>query len=116
MQFEVSYYLFFLSLNVPSKFKMNLTIPLKFCDATQSCFEWCKEQISIQENNLQIDEMSFIVIALASLLLNNFIYYHAEFLIAHGLDEHKLEKLHDATSSLSFVMLIMFIIYMVWFR
>ncbi len=61
--------------------------------------------------------MSFIAIALASLLINIFIYNHSEYLIKHlDLDEYKIEKLHDATSLLTFVMLIMFIIYMVWFR
>ena len=61
--------------------------------------------------------MSFIVIALASLLINNFIYYHSEFLMKYfDADDYKLGKLYNVTSLLPFVMLIMFIIYMVWFR
>lgn len=60
--------------------------------------------------------MSFIVIILTSMLLNSFINNHSEYLIEHGLDENKIEMLHKATSMLSFVMLIMFIIYMVWFK
>ncbi|KKL45556.1 hypothetical protein LCGC14_2354450 [marine sediment metagenome] len=106
-------------LHVPSKLKMEIEYILKPVNAneiTQYCIDWCKEQNLIHQQNLEIEEMSFIVIALVSIVVHWTINNHWSYFRSQGFDEELLEKIYDGTNLLVFVMLIMFLIYMVWLR
>ncbi len=84
---------------------------------TESCFTWCKGQVEIHAKNLEINDLSLIVVALISLLLNNIIYNHSDSIAEKfNLKEGGIEILFDATYITTFLMLIIHIIYMVFFR
>lgn len=98
-----------------------LHFPLKMSiitqEITETCFNWCKEQNFIHQSNVQINDLAFIVIALISLTINNLIYNHPETLKQlSGMNDYQLEKAFDATYFLTFIMLITYIIYMVFFK
>ncbi len=91
---------------------MNHILPI-----TETCFDWCKEQNFIHQSNLEIQEMTFLVIALISMVIHNLIENHAEELMhLSGMNKYQLEKIYDATYFLPFVMLILYIIYMVFLK
>ncbi len=61
--------------------------------------------------------MAFIVIALVSLVVHHAIYNHTEALKElSGMNDYQIEKIYDATYFLTFIMLIAYIIYMVFFK
>ena len=83
---------------------------------TAECFNWCKEQNFVYQNNLEIHELSFIVIALIAIVVHNTLNAYWDYFRNQEFDEDFLEKIYDASSFVVFVMLIMFLIYMVWLR
>lgn len=102
------------------KFKMAIQyipepVQIKTNEITANCFDWCKEQYEIHQQNLEISELSFIVIALIALVVHWTLNNHWEY-FKQDFKEEYLEKIYDATLDIVFGMLIMFIIYMRWFR
>lgn len=97
---------------------MNATISLgisKSYEISKGCFEWCREQNFIHENNLEIFDLTFVVIALISIIVNNLIYNYPEILMnLSGMKEDDLMTVHDATYFLAFIMLILHIVYVLW--
>ncbi len=79
---------------------------------TTGCFNWCMEQYSTHERNLQIKDQNFVIVALISLVLYNIISLNWDRIIKHfEIDEFKLEKLHEGLHLTIFVMLIAHLIY-----
>lgn len=95
---------------------MNLTSVIPVSEITAGCVDWCKEQYFVHYNNLEIFEMSFIVIALISLIIHNAVENYIDFFREHNVSERYLEMIYEASSLLVFIMLIFFLIYMVWLR
>ena len=86
-------------------------------EITEGCFKWCKEQNFIHQNNVQINDLALIVIALISLTINNLIYNHSESLQQlSGMSDYQLEAVYDATYFLSFLMMIIYIIYIIFLK
>lgn len=94
---------------------MNITIPTSY-EVTKQCFDWCKEQSFIYQQNLSIYEMSFIVIALIALAVHHLIGNYSDFFNSQDFDDELLEKVYDGSLLLAFIMLILFVIYMMWLR
>ena len=94
---------------------MNFTFTEPANEITKTCFNWCKEQTLIYQNNLAIQEKSFIVIALVAVvayygIANKYNYFSKQF------NENLLLNTLNALLFLIFMMLIMFIIYIMWLR
>ena len=92
------------------------TLQIKINEITSTCFNWCKEQSFIHQQNIEIYEMSFIVIALISIVVNRTINSYWNYFKGQGYDDNLLEKIYDGTLTMIFVMLILFLIYMMWLR
>lgn len=95
---------------------MTLGVKSSYEPITARCFDWCREQSFIYQQNLEIRELSFIVIALISIVVHWVIDEHFVYFISHDFDKKVLEKIHDGTLLLNFMMLILFLIYMMWLR
>lgn len=91
-------------------------------EITNTCFNWCKEQFFIHNNNLLIGEMSLIGVAMGSIVLNRFINNHPDFIEKIGKDNNfevthtMLMVAEGATSFFAFVMLLIFLIYFIYFK
>ena len=86
----------------------------KMFELTESCFKWCQEQYANHERNLDINDQSFIIIALIAMVLYNIISSNWEKIISNtSIDENKLEKLHEGLHLTAFVMLIANLIYII---
>ncbi len=84
---------------------------------TKTCLDWCKEQTFIHQSNIGIQDLSLIAIALVSLVIHNLIDSHAETLMNYsGMDEEQLAKVYDATYTFTFLMLVIYIIYMLFIK
>ena len=84
----------------------NLTVPF-----SSSCINWCQEQLDIKVNNIQIENLYIIVIAVISLFLNHIILNYNEWLLNNTtLNQSQLEKLFIATSYLPMVLLLLFLL------
>lgn len=112
-------HLFFLiHLFTSNKMFHNLTI----FRPTNACFEWCKQQNFINENNIQIEELSLVAIALIGLVINKLILDHGDWLVEktrfteYPMSEEKLLKLANAGTFMAFTFLILFLGYYLWFK
>jgi len=86
----------------------------KAVEVTQYCFNWCKEQNFIHQNNLEIKDLSIVAVALISLVLHSLLYNYHDFIVdKFKLDSDKLNKLYIATSDFSYILLTIFLIYQI---
>ncbi len=86
-------------------------------EVTKGCVDWCRKSISIHETNVGIHDLAFIALALISLIANYTISNHPETLMEiSGVTEYQLSKAYDSTYVFTFLMLVIYIIYMVWFK
>ncbi len=84
---------------------------------TETCFNWCREQNIIHQNNLLIQDLSLPAIALFFLLINNLIYeFSNEIKKKLNISDKLLEKIYRGTSVFSFFLLAIFLIYIVGFK
>ncbi len=95
----------------------NTTFILGVTEVTKGCFDWCKEQHFINQNNIQIQELSIIGIALVSLVLHNIISDYKDYIISNTqVTESQLLFFYNATSRFTYILLTIFLIYFIFFK
>lgn len=84
---------------------------------TKKCFEWCKDQHFINQNNLVIEAMVMPALALLSLMIANIIYAFSDKIIEKSdLTEDNLLKMYHLCNDFAKYLLIGFFIWWVWFK
>ena len=78
---------------------MNITILTR--EVTDECWQWCSEQHFIHQSNIEIYDLTFIVLAVIALII-------------HGATED--EKAYEASHFFALLMLIFYIIYMLFLK
>lgn len=97
-------------------FTLNIFKP----EITQTCFNWCKEQHYINQNNLTIYSLTIPLLALVSLFGCYLIYnYNSQILNLfkeNELKEHHLEKAFKLLLEFSILLLLGFFIWFIFFK
>ena len=87
---------------------------MEILKVTEQCFKWCQEQYSAHERNIQIQDQSFVIIALVMLVIYNVISSNWDKIISNTeIDENKLNKIHEGLYFGVFVMLIAHLVYII---
>jgi len=96
---------------------LTLTLIQKTSGITNQCIDWCREAQIIQQNNLVVHELYILVVALASLALHHFIYTYFDWIVKNtDIDENNLQKIYKGSSYFAFFLILIFIIYMLYFK
>ena len=78
---------------------------------SDTCWQWCSEQSIIHQNNIQIQNLYIVVVAVISLFLNHVILNYSDWIIKHTeIKQSQLEKLFIATSYFPMVLLLLFLL------
>ena len=86
-------------------------------DITQGCFSWCQQQNFIHQSNLAINDLSFVVVALVALLVHHILLEFKDTIIEKtGMEEWQLNIIKGATTYLAFWLLIIFLVYLKFFK
>lgn len=81
---------------------------------TKECFDWCKEANFIHETNLQIENLSLVIIALFSLLANHLIHSNYDWLVKEiKIKEAHIQMLYIASNYFAFFILLVFLIFQI---
>ncbi len=86
-------------------------------EITNTCIDWCREAQLVHQNNLRIEELGIIGVALISLLANHLIETYWDFILEKSeVTERNLQILQQSTSYFTFVLLVLFLGYNVFFK
>ena len=86
-------------------------------DITKGCFDWCQDQSFIHQNNLQINDLTLIALALVSLLVHHIILEFKDKIIEKtGIKVWQLNLIKGATTYFAFWLLIIFLVYFKFFK
>ena len=87
---------------------------------TNYCFNWCKEQHFIHQNNLTVNILSIPILALLTLFVCYLIYNYNDFILRlfkeSNLTEHTLNKIFGLALEFAIYLLIGFFIWFIWFK
>jgi len=84
---------------------------------TKNCFDWCKEQHFVNQNNLTIKAMAIPLIALICLFFASLVYKFSDKIIANtDLTEEYLSKMIYYCYNLAMYMLMGFFIWFIFFK
>lgn len=84
---------------------------------TKQCFNWCKEQNIIHEQNLFIGDLFLLFIAMLSLLIHIIINsYYEEIILTGKIKRDYLELIKVMTLHFAFYLVAIFIIYILRFK
>ncbi len=84
-----------------------------FFEPSKQCFNWCREQHFIHANNLQIQDLTLVVLSMIALLLMHLIEAHHDNI---DVKQETLEKIYNALSHFAFYILVVFFTWFIFFR
>ena len=94
--------------------KVNLTSePITL---TQGCFAWCQEQAVIFQSNLDIYNLTIVVIAMVALVLYNISIELSDEIIKLGINPDQLRFAGHTIVFFAFILLALFLGYYAWFN
>ncbi len=86
-------------------------------EITKECFEWCKDQYFAHQNNLTVEAMVILALALISLFAASIIYSFSEKIIEKtDLTEDSLSKIYRLCNTFAMYLIIGFFVWFIWFR
>ncbi len=84
---------------------------------TTECFNWCKEQYFIHENNLTVEALIMPILALLFLIISGVFYNFSEKIIEKtDLSEENISKIYHFCNQFAKYLLIGFFIWYVWIK
>lgn len=104
------------SMNYTDLFNYNATKEV-FKGITNECFLWCKDQHLIDQNNISIEGLGIIALALISLFIGHLIYnYHTILFKGYNLSDEQKIKIYHLCNEFAIYLIIGFFIWFVWFQ
>ena len=95
---------------------LNITFNPAITKVSETCWNWCQEHAIIVQSNLDISNLTIVVIAMVALVLYNISIELSDEIIKLGINPDQLRFAGHTIVFFAFILLALFLGYYAWFN